>query len=427
MQNKLITTIFILLISLTFTARGQKLVNSPYSRFNIGTLSPVGSFRSLGMGGFTTSLRDNSSINFSNPASYSNLDTNSFVFDFGIDYSKNKLSDGTTNWSTQDMNFCHLLMGFPLAKGWGVALGIVPITNGYYKISESVLEDSPDYDPLTGEYTTTHAGEGGFTNFFLGSGIQINKNFSVGANITVLLGQIKRINQFDFIDNYHVFSNNSTERMQLSGVNFKYGAQYTASLKNDYFLNAGVSLNSNKYYHSKYEHFAFKYTTYGTTDTISYVSDDTTSAYIPGTLSVGVSFGKKNKFTAGVDFSTTKWSISKIPGGSNFAADTKSLLFGAELIPDKFSNYSYLKRVEYRIGGHIADNYLIVNGNQVKEYGASIGLGVPLRRSLSKTNIYFDITRKYGAAGSILPTENYYTIGLSLNLYDFWFIQRKYD
>ena len=85
MQNKLILVIFISLFSFVFSANGQKLINSPYSRFTIGTLEPVGSFRNLGMGGIGTALRDNSSISYSNPASYSSLDTNSFIFDFGAE------------------------------------------------------------------------------------------------------------------------------------------------------------------------------------------------------------------------------------------------------------------------------------------------------------------------------------------------------
>jgi len=46
---------------------------------------------------------------------------------------------------------------------------------------------------------------------------------------------------------------------------------------------------------------------------------------------------------------------------------------------------------------------------------------------LSKTNLFFDFTRKNGLAGSNLHTENFYTMGISLNLYDFWFVKRKYD
>ena len=126
MQNRLIIFISILLFSFSFTATGQKLVNSPYSRFNLGTIEPAGSFRSLGMGGIGTALRDNSSIIFHNPASYSSLDTNSFVFDFGLDYGITVLSDGKTNYTSDDINFDHLIMGFPITKGWGVAIGIVP-------------------------------------------------------------------------------------------------------------------------------------------------------------------------------------------------------------------------------------------------------------------------------------------------------------
>ncbi len=427
MQNKLITAILISLFSFAFTANGQKLINSPYSRFNIGTLEPAGSFRSQAMGGISTSMRGNSSIYFSNPASYSSFDTISFIFDFGIDYSKNILSNGSSRYSSDDMNFDHLMMGFPLAKGWGFAFGFVPMSNGYYKMNETLLKTDPGYDPLIGEYSINHNGDGGFNQLFVGSGIKLNKNFSAGVNMTFLFGQISRSNYFDFADFFNVFNNSSSEKLQINGVNFDYGIQYTTTLKNNYFLNAGLSLSSGKHYNANYERLAMSYTAYGTIDTVSYVSDDLTSAFIPGTLRMGISYGKKDKFTAGFDFVTTKWSKSKIPGSEGYAADTRSFLFGAEYIPDKFSNYSFLKRLEYRIGGHIEDNYLIINGEQVKEMGASCGIGLPMRRSLNMTNVFFDYTRKNGSSLNNLHTENYYTIGISLNFYDYWFMKRKYD
>jgi hypothetical protein len=378
------------------------------------------------MGGIGTALRSNATIHFSNPASYSSLDTNSFIFDFGIDYGRNILSDGASSFTSEDMNFDHLLIGFPLAKGWGFAAGIVPVSSGYYNLSETVLKIDPGYDPIVGEYISNHTGEGGFTNFFLGSGININKNFSAGINMTMLFGQVKRNYLVSFNDIF-VYQNNTSEKLELSGVNFDYGIQYTAALKNNYFINAGVSLNSGKYFTSKYQHLSYKSTTNGVTDTISDISDNSTSAFIPGTLRLGLSLGKKNKFTTGFDFVSTKWTKSRIPGAEGYSGDTRTFLFGAEFTPDRFSNFSFLKRMDYRIGGHVGDNYLVINGEQLKEYGASIGFGVPLRRSLSTTNFYFDITRKTGAAGSSLHTENYFTFGISLNLYDFWFIKRKYD
>ena len=59
------------------------------------------------MGGTGIGIRDNSTIYFNNPASYSSIDTVSFLFDFGLDFGMNKLSDGTNKYSSKDMNFNH--------------------------------------------------------------------------------------------------------------------------------------------------------------------------------------------------------------------------------------------------------------------------------------------------------------------------------
>jgi hypothetical protein len=427
MQNRLITWALVSLFLIPFSAAGQKLVNSPFSRFNLGSLEPAGSFRSLGMGGASISMRDNTSIYYSNPASYSSLDTNSFVFDFGIDYSINILSEGSASFSSDDINFDHLIIGFPLGKGIGLAAGFVPLSNGYYKISEEITAGDPDYDEVTGPFTSSHQGEGGFTNFFLGSGINLNKNFSAGINLSMLLGQVKRINQINFVDFYNVYNNNSTEKLQLTGINLDYGLQYTKSFNKTYFINAGASLTSGKNYNSKYENIAFRYTAYSTIDTLSYVADNTTKTYLPGSIKLGISAGKKNKFTVGLDYVSTKWTKAKIPGAAGYLGDTQSLMFGVEFIPDKFSNFSYLKKVEYRLGSHIENNYLVIDQKQIKEYGITAGIGLPMPRSLSKTNLFFDFTRKSGSISDNPYYENFYTFGISLNLYDFWFVKRKYE
>ena len=70
---------------------------------------------------------------------------------------------------------------------------------------------------------------------------------------------------------------------------------------------------------------------------------------------------------------------------------------------------------------------MIINGEQVKEYGASIGIGIPLPKTPSKVNLFLDFTRKTGSLANSIHNENYLTAGISLNLYDFWFVKRKYD
>ncbi len=404
MQNKLIIVTFISLFSFAFTAFSQVDVNSPYSRFNLGTLEPQGSFRSLGMGGVGTAMRDNNSVYFSNPASYSSFDTISFIFDFGLNYGSNVIGEGTSKFASNDMDFHHLIIGFPLSKRWGFSAGIVPVTSGYYQITQNITSTDPTYDPNIGAYTATHDGEGGITKVFVGTGLQIGKHLSFGANVSFLSGQITRDNSFIFSDYYNTFNNKSEEKLVLNGINFDFGLQYTASFKNNYFLNLGASVTTGNNFKTNYSQLSEKYTAYEVSDTMSYVANNSAKTFIPATYRFGISFGKKNKFTTGLDYVTSRWSTSIIPGSTGYAANTRELIFGAELIPDKFSNYNYISRVEYRIGGHIGDNYLIINGQQLKELGASFGLGLPLpqdptrMRINSKINLFFDYTKIVGSS-----------------------------
>jgi hypothetical protein len=427
MQHKSISAFFILLFLISLSVSGQKQINSPYARFNIGTLEPAASFKSLGMGGIGIGMKSGSSVFFANPASYSSIDTMSFIFDIGLDYGIIKLSDKTNHFTSDDMNFDHLIMALPIKKGFGVSVGIVPVSSGYYRLQQSVLKTDPDYDPLVGPYTSIHNGDGGFNNLFLGTGLKINKHFSIGINMLLLFGQINRSYLVNFNDYVNTYQNNATERMEMHGINLNYGLNYTTTIKNDYFLTAGISVTGGKNYKTDYKQLAYKYTVFNTRDTISYVADDTTKTFIPGALGLGFAIGKTNKFTAGFDYIYTKWSNAKIPGVQGYAADSRSYRFGIEYIPDKYSNYSMLKRIEYRAGGHFGDTYLVIHGEQIKEYGASFGVGIPMRRTFSRTNFFFDFTRRSGSGVGTIHIEDYYTLGISLNLYDYWFQKKKYD
>jgi hypothetical protein len=428
MQNKLLIIAAITVFSFAFDLNGQKMVTSPFARFNLGSLEHAGPFRGMAMGGTGIAMRDNSSLYFSNPASYSSIDTNSFVFDFGLDFSISVISGNTSRYKSDDMNFHHLIIGFPLARNFGFACGLVPYSNGYYNLYQPVLKGDPGYNETTGEYSTYHQGSGNLSNFFVGTGINITSNIAIGANMTIMSGKIERANQFVFSSYTNGFSTNLYEKFELRGINFDLGLQYMAHLKKDYFLIAGASITSRKSYKSIYENGTLMISGYSAIDTITYSKDNLTKAIIPYTMKLGISLGKKNKFVAGIDYLATKWTHASLPGVSGYLADSKNINLGVEFIPDKFSNYSYFNRIEYRIGAHFADSYLIINGKQIRELGVSAGLGLMMKRSPSKTNIFFDLTRKDGPTNSGFKYENYYTMGISINLWDgLWFWQRKYD
>ncbi|HKK42855.1 MAG TPA: hypothetical protein VJ963_10635, partial [Bacteroidales bacterium] len=288
MRNKLITAFLITLFTFSLqVVNGQNQINSPYSRFNLGSLQESGPYRSQAMGGLATAIRDNFSIYFENPASYSSIDTNSFVFDFALEGGQNNLSEAGASYSSKDMNFDHLIMGFPIAKGLGFALGVFPYSNGYYSLQNSVLETDPGYDPVTGAYTSTHSGKGGYYKVFAGTGIQLTKNFSAGINMTYLVGQETRTNLFDFADYYNSFHDKNIEALSLDGLNFEYGIQYYASLKKDHFFNAGFSVTPSRKYISTFDKISYRYNAYGSVDTLAYSHDKSKSSVIPATFRVG--------------------------------------------------------------------------------------------------------------------------------------------
>ncbi len=430
MQNKFLSLIIIVII-FSFHLNGQKLVNSPYARFNLGVLNQQGTFRSISMGGISAAMRDNNTISYTNPASYTGFDTTSFVFDIGMDLSKLKLEGNNENFSTTDMNFRHILLGFPVGRRIGFAAGLVPYSNGYYYIAEKIIKGSPGWNEATGDYSSAHKGTGTLTSLFTGAGFEITKNISAGINLTALFGTLERQNQFDFSDQ-NTFSQKNKESLNITGFNLDYGIQYTGTYKKNYFFNAGISFTAPKYYRTVHELMKERYTTYFylpySPDTLSnFNSKSSDSTRLPGSLRIGIMAGKKDKFTAGIDFVMTKWSKAKIQGGDAEMADTRSLMIGLEYIPEKYSNTSFLRRIEYRIGGRIADNYLLINRIQLKEYSLTGGLAIRLKNSISKASFFVDYTRRVGDISAGLHNESIFTVGASLNLYDFWFVKRKYE
>lgn len=430
MRNKLTGIIFLILCFSSVTLQGQKDLNSPYARFNFGSLIQSGPFRSLGMGGVGVAARDDNAIYYYNPASYTSIDSVSFLFDFGADLSRVELNDGTNTYHSSDLNFNHLLMGFPVTRKFGFAVGLVPISSGTYYLSETVASGDPGYDPNAGNVTYTHQGSGSLTDLFVGTGFKLTKKLSIGVNMNVVFGELTRLNQFEFADYASTYDQNSTETIRMHGIQFDYGIQYSTRIKKDYFITAGLTYTAPRMLSSSNEMLATRFTEYASTavDTLSYTnSGSKDSTRFPGSIKAGIAFGKTDKFIVEIDYTYTGWSNAMIYGNSSNFANTSAWMIGFEYIPDKYSNEGFMNRVEYRLGGHISQDYLTLDGSQLKDFGGSAGLGFRMRKSASKANIFFDYTRRAGGVTNGMFNENIYSIGVSLNLYDYWFRKRKYD
>lgn len=413
-----------LLALLTAGVAGQKNVQSPYARYGIGYLEVPGTFRTRAMGGISSGIRNNLTINFPSPASYSSIDTTSFIFDFGMDYGVIRLMDGDQVYYSQDLNFSHLMLGFPIMKGWGVAAAIVPYSNGSYQILERSSDNGGADDMLE-----RHVGSGGYQKALLGTGFRPLKYLSAGVNMFFIFGEITRLNDFIFTEDNNYFNTRKYQSSDLNGIGMDASLQFMAPLPENRYINAGITYTPATNLHTTNQDIVFRYSNIQTTllsrDTLSNSTVSTTSR-IPRTIRGGIAFGQNDKFTTGADIVYTAWSDASLPGAYGTYTDVISVHAGAEYIPDKYSNYNFFNRMEYRIGGRYGKSYAQYEGQNLKEFGITFGTGIPLRRSRSRISVMVDLATR-GNGDPTLPRETRISIGASLNFYDYWFLKRQYD
>jgi len=413
-----------LLILLTAGAAGQKNVQSPYARYGIGNLELQGTFRTKAMGGISSGIRNNLTLNFVTPASYSSIDTASFIFDFGLEHGLIRLSEGDQTYWSQDLNFSHLMLGFPIMKNWGVVAAVTPYSNGSYSIVESTSGDGEAED-----FLERHIGSGGYQKALIGTGFSPVKYFSAGVNMFFIFGETTRLNDFVFTEDNNYFNTRKYESSSMNGIGWEASVQFMAPLPEKRFINGGITYTPGFKLRTTNQDVIFRYSSIQTStlafDTLSNATVNTTSR-MPQTVRGGIAFGHTDKFTAGADIIYTNWSEASLPGTYGTYTDVISLHAGAEFIPDKFSNYSFFDRVEYRAGCRYGESYALYGGDNIKEYGITFGAGIPMRRSRSRISLVVDLSKR-GNPDAGLPGETRILIGASLNLYDYWFLKRQYE
>ncbi|MBA4408720.1 MAG: hypothetical protein C0397_04775 [Odoribacter sp.] len=397
--------------------------SSPFSRYGIGDLHHYGYGRTAAMGGASLGSRHAVQINSANPASYTANDSLSFVFDFGIDgtFSRYKGDQGTMN--TKDVNFRYFSLSWPITKWIGAGMGIQPYSDMGYEVgfNEELVGAGYVYHSYKGEGTTSKA--------FLGTSISPFKGLSVGANLNYLFGRLNQNTDIGF-NNPQLFYISKTEGTRLRDFSLTFGLQYDYELKKDQFLTLGLTFEPQSDITVLHRLFSYKGITVGAstlTDTLELVPETKDIIKLPSTFGIGLSYNKLNKLEINADYYYAGWSKATFFGKTDeLITDQSRISAGFEYIPEAFSIRSYFKRVKYRAGIHQENSYLKLNNKQIKEFGVSFGVGIPFPKSKSTANFAVEFGKK-GTTKDNLIKNNYAKLSLYLNLYDYWFVQRKFD
>lgn len=216
------TLLVLLLTILSGAAVAQNNTNSPYTRYGYGQLSEQGSSNSRAMGGIAYGLRDKYQTNFANPASYTAVDSLTFIFDGAVSLQNTNLSNGTLKQNAKNSSFDYITMQFRASKWAAISLGLLPYSNVGYSMGE-YREDTEFPDKST---TVSYSGEGGLHQLYLGAGFKIIKIFP-SVRIFVSWGDITRTAAETFPSSSSVFPITIQSNVAVKSYKLDFGAQYT--------------------------------------------------------------------------------------------------------------------------------------------------------------------------------------------------------
>ena len=397
-------------------ANAQSSTNSPYTRYGLGELSDQAFAHNAAMGGIGYALRSSEQINVMNPASYSAVDSLSFMFDIGMGLKSSNYQENGYKTNAKNASFDYLAMQFRLHPRVGFAVGFTPYSNVGYKFSRT--SDIENSDDVT--LTNTFYGDGGLQQIFGGIGFKILDNLSIGANVGYLYGEI------DY-QTLATLSNGGDQTTTYNNISINsyianFGLQYTQKLSKTDKVTLGLVYGLG--------HDLKSTETKGiqVTDGSSYseLTEETIkdSYGIPSTFGAGLTWQHKQNLTVGADYTLQQFENVKYDHSTDFYKNRTRIGAGIEYMPSLYGR-NYLSRIRYRAGAYYSSSYMkLPEYDGPKEWGVSAGFGLPLH--LFQRNTVLSITGQYVR---VLPSvkgmlsENRFVLKLGLTFNEHWFMK----
>lgn len=424
--------------------------NSPYSRYGLGNINPTEFAPLQSMGGIAAGYNNPYQLNLTNPASTAFLSYTSFETGGFAKYSVLSANDeSASNWSG---NISHFALGFPLRNSlnkafsrekspldYGMALGLMPYSlTGYDVESTSTL-------PNIGEVTYKYLGSGATYQAFLNSSIKYN-NLAVGGHVGYLFGSGIDETATLFRDVENAFTNVLRDEYSLNGFIWRLGVQYEFIIGKTPEDDAKTLIERPRLVIGAYGNSGSNIDITGSSiaartnslytgsnlDTITSSVEIEDIMNLPSEFGIGFTYSlltdKKRRIKFGSDFKIGQWSQYNNPLKNETLANSWRVAVGGEMVPNTNSYNRYTDLMRYRVGFHYGADPRVVNGEQLTNYGLTLGLGFPLKLPRGMPS-FMNIGLEAGQLTA--PTslsENYYKINVGFTLNDnTWFYKQKFN
>lgn len=418
----------LLLLPLTAFAQSNS-TESPYSRFGLGGLNKQTPHALRGMGGLTTAIRDNMIINPANPASYTAVDSMTFLFDFGLSLGMHMLTESGQRDARMVGNFDYATALIPLGKHFAASAGLLPYsTVGYRYGTRVAVPNTPDH------YSAhVYKGQGNLQEVYLGFAWKPLPYWSLGVNASYLFGNLQHERRITY-DIKESHNPTFFDYLRIRSVGLRIGTQGTIPLPTEgHKINIGVTYEPKLPMWSRQLSLQTETTSGGGTQIIHADTISSKSLFArPHVVSAGLTYQIVNKLIVGADVKYSRWreALAHNQSLDYQGVDQWQVALGMSWIPDERSSH-YGQRIAYRAGLQGENAYLRIPNslggfNSYYQIGANMGLGLPLvdRRS------HLDVTLGYSY---LLPSsrsglaEHYLMLGVALRFNEAWFKPIKLD
>ena len=432
LHKKIIGTV--LLASLYVApAIAQSGTNSPYSQYGLGQLSEQTSGFNRGMNGLGLGFREHNQVNYINPASYSSIDSLTFIFDAGLSGQVTNFSENGQKKNANNADFEYAVAAFRASKHLGVSFGIIPFTNiGYnYSISGYLNGDKST------TFTNTYNGSGGMHQIYLGAGWEFVKGLSIGANVSYIWGDIDRSVVNSYSDGY-INTLSKYYTATISSYRIDFGLQYTLPLNKKNSLTLGLTYGLGHKLNSDPSCMVISTnTTTAVADTTSFTINN--GLEIPTSFGAGLTWNNNNKLKLGADFTYQKWGDTKFPVykvindvpsyslSDEYYSYRYKLTIGGEFCNNETSR-NFIDRIRFRAGASYASSYYKVNGQDgPDEISVSVGFGIPIVNAYNNRSILNISGQWVRSEAPGMLKENTFRINIGITFNERWFMKWKVE
>ncbi|MBO9617909.1 MAG: hypothetical protein J7539_02645 [Niabella sp.] len=427
--------------------------NSPYSRYALGDEISSSSATNRGMGGVSAAYNSPSTVNYSNPASYSFFQSISeagtkkqiqgrVVLDIGLEGQGRTMTDNTkqARFTSTNILFNRVSVGVPLRRNWGLAFGLRPLNRISYDIEQKGILNSAGSGQPIDSATTNHQGYGGLYLASAGTGVKFkvgkDQYISLGVNGGYMFGsQNYTTTRSLYNDSTYYATGTWDTRTGMGKLYADAGFQYMGRISKNLYLGIGAYGNWKQTINtsSDINTSSVNYSSTAPDTSYSHKSIKGNIVY-PTNTTVGFVLQKPQTATQsgwlfGADFTSSKWQQFRVNGVPDSAVNNNwKLKVGAEFSP--IGKKNYFSHASYRVGFYTGPDYITYNGSQLPTYGVSAGIGLPLANynqmaqgQFSMINLAFEYFKRGNSKNPL--QENVYRVTVGFSLTDLWFGKRR--